>query len=117
MEGFPLPLWAAVIVSACAGSVTFVLLRPKRDNLWFAIATLVAGALSGFVLTFGICEYFAFTTSAQHMFVGYGLGLLGITLSRTIVGICESQGMKLMLSAIRRMLGVKEPPDSDGGRP
>lgn len=116
MEGVPLPLWLAVIISACAGSVTYVLLRPKRDNLGIAIATLVAGALSGFVLTFGVCEYWGWATPAQHMFIGYGLGLLGITLSRAAISVVESQGVKIMVAAIRRVFGIKDDPPNDSSR-
>lgn len=116
MEGFPLPLWVAVAISACAGSVTFVLLRPKRDNLGFAVATLAAGVMTGFVLTFGVCEYLNWTSSAQHMFVGYALGLLGITLSRAAISVVESQGVKIIVAAIRRVFGIKDDPPNDGSR-
>ena len=108
MEGLPLPLWLAVAVAASAGSITFVLLKPRRDNWRIAGATLAAGVLTGFVLTFGVCDSIGWKTPNQHMFVAYGLGLLGISLARAAISTVEANAVQLMLHTLRRVLGVQD---------
>lgn len=112
MDGLPLPLWGAVALAACAGSMTFALIRPNRESLLAAVAQILTGAVTGTVLAYAICEWAHFVTPHQHMFVAYVIGLLGMSLARAAVTLTETQAGKVAMGALRRALGIA-PKDGD----
>ena len=117
MDPFLLPPWisiASVVGASAAGAFVFAILRPHKNSWLFGVGTIAAGTLMGGFLTFGVCEWMGWPSLHIHNIVGFGVGLLGVTLARAMVMLTESHAMNIVTAALRRMLGLKDDPPKEG---
>lgn len=117
MDPFILPPWisvASVVGASAAGAITFAVIRPHKDSVLLGLGTIAVGTLMGGFLSFGFCAWLKWQSIHEHNIMGFFVGLLGVIFCRAIVTAAESQAANIVMSGIRRLLGVKdEPPTTE----
>lgn len=104
MGDFTVPLWLTVTLASSVGVSMYAMYRLPKETWRFIVGSIFTGTAMGPFLTFGICEFFALQSAHYHHIGGFLVGLLGIPVTRVAINLVETQGVQLLIGAIRRLL-------------
>jgi hypothetical protein len=108
------PVDVTLFVAGLCGATAFAFLRPDRRHWGYGATYIFIGTTTSLFCAPAVCELCGLPSRDIHLWhlTAFGVGLVGTIMCRTAVAAVESDGAKMLLGMVRRMIGL--PPSGDG---
>jgi hypothetical protein len=106
------PINVGLLIASLSGSMVYCFVRPDRENAWRSLGAIASGAAVGFWLAGPTCDYLHWDSQRTLYAVGFGEGLLGITLAKSVLFVAEKSVTQVFSGVAQKWLG--KPPELPG---